>query len=422
MANDITLVTACIFYSITLIASATLTAMLFINFYRNERGRKTDITIRKTAVLFALTCCMRVVLLVVHYVGLALDDLSPSRIIRGEQRVDRIADWCQIGADLFLLFSKLTLYWHLVHRLKVTFLSSAYMPTRCILGTLNFFMAVTVAVTLTLCTFVTLYLLRQSTLIKSHSEDHRIFVFSILSALMISDLIISSLIMYSFINGLRQLVIDVKASVMMDEIEAKQFHDDLVHDDEYNEACSSFDALMADGDESAATNSPQSKGTKHPKQRTTTLSSNHSEVIGGVEFVDVFSRKQLLKAASKDMCNAQTKLVGTITKSTLLSSIAIGSTFCFLVLRIVVLLVEESDGVALVYCVFGALDATLDLFVVYLNFVFAKGWYLSCCHRCDSACWILCRNYAERGIYKANKEKYLYGDNPRDAWAYRAMV
>merc|ERR1712062_455276 len=143
-----------------------------------------------------------------------------------------------------LLISKTTLYWHLIHRLRVTFRESAYYPKRSILLTLNLFMSLTALITILLCTFVTLYLLHESTMIKSNDEDHRIFVFCILCALMASDVVISSLIMYSFVNGLRQLVVDMKATVMVDGHDAQQFHDSLVNDDNYADACDSFDQMM----------------------------------------------------------------------------------------------------------------------------------------------------------------------------------
>ena len=138
----------------------------------------------------------------------------------------------------------MALYWHLLHRLQSTFRGTAYYPNRTILMTLKFFLSVTLAVTFTLISFVFLYLLRQSALIKSHNEDNTIFVICIMCALLVSDFIISSLIMYSFINGLRQLVIDNKQSVMMNEIEARELHSDMAADDDYNDACSSFNIAV----------------------------------------------------------------------------------------------------------------------------------------------------------------------------------
>ena len=110
---------------------------------------------------------------------------------------------------------------------------------------------------------------------------------------------------------------------MMNEIEARELHSEMAADDDYNDACSSFESLLNEEhpeneedeieeadmsvlsepitprDMNASAQSITRYKPKHPKQRTTTLSSNHSEIIGGVEFVQVATRKKLLKAASK---------------------------------------------------------------------------------------------------------------------------
>lgn len=104
MGNEVSLITGVSVYITTLIICASLTVMLFNNFYRTDKGHKLHQTMRRTALLFALSCCLRVMLLMVHYVGLAVDDLTNAPLTRGETRSNRIADWCQIGMFCVSIF------------------------------------------------------------------------------------------------------------------------------------------------------------------------------------------------------------------------------------------------------------------------------------------------------------------------------
>merc|ERR1712087_11962 len=169
-----------------------------------------------------------------------------------------------------------------------------------------------------------------------------------------------------------------------------------MHDAQYADAVALFEASL-DDDECDS----------NEKSRTDTMSS-------GVAFVDVAATKSVLKKASHEMSGKQERLVATITKSTLLSSMAIASTFVFLAMRICILVLREKGTLTLVYTLCGSLDATLDLCVVCLNFAFASKWYARFCWRLDNWCLVKCRGCAERGIYRANKEKYLYGADQAD--------
>merc|ERR1712087_323004 len=176
-----------------------------------------------------------------------------------------------------------------------------------------------------------------------------------------------------------------------------------MHDAQYADAVALFEASL-DDDECDS----------NEKSRTDTMSS-------GVAFVDVAATKSVLKKASHEMSGKQERLVKTISKSTLLSSIAIASTFLFLAMRICILVLHEKGTVVLVYTLCGSVDATLDLCVVCLNFVFAAKWYERFCWRLDNWCLVKCKNCAARAIYRANKQKYLYGDDSDD-FSYRAMA
>ena len=217
-----------------------------------------------------------------------------------------------------------------------------------------------------------------------------------------SDCTISSLILFSFIRGLYGLVISLKQTVVMDSVEL----DDMMNDAQYADAVAHFEASLDDDDDAHEREAD--------KSRTETMSS--------IPFVDVAATKSALKKASHEMSGKQERLVATISKSTLLSSIAIGSTFVFLAMRICILVLREKGTLTLVYTLCGSVDATLDLCVVCLNFAFADKWYARFCWRLDNWCLVKCRGCAERGIYRANKAKYLYGADEAEDFSYRAMA
>eukprot|EP01083_Nonionella_stella_P130802 397054_1 len=124
-------------------------------------------------------------------------------------------------------------------------------------------------------------------------------------------------------------------------------HKELIMDEEYANACAEFDASI-DNDEYIA---------DKPQHKSSIVSEASVSVVGGVEFIDMRQMKRILKQGSSNMCAQQEKLIQTITKNTLLSSIVIGSTFLFLVFRIVILMIEENNLIVLIYSVFGSLDA-----------------------------------------------------------------
>ena len=416
MALDIDLGIACAFYVITALIQIFITLMFINKFYGHHRDTRLSSLIRKTALLYAVSCCLRMVFLIIHYIGLAVHNVTYSSTIeKGDETYDLIiSDWAGIGTDIFLLTSKIMLYWHLINRLKITYQNSAYYPSNRMLCTLTFFMFLIILITLILCIFFLVYIFDKLPVLTNNTAS-TIFLITVMATLMISDFIISSLIMYSFVHGLYKLIIDLKSTVQMDDVEVEELQSALIHDEEYMKAVADFDAeveLEAVED----TKIPKYK----PSMSKNTVSRSSAGSRSSVQFIDMRKASAVLKQASTRMCTQQERLIETITKNSLLSSIAIGSTFIFLVFRIIILIVKENDVIALVYSILGCVDATLDLCVIYLNFSFAKRWYYRLCWNCDNWCLNRCRGLAERGIYAANEDKYIYGDDEVDN-SYRAM-
>jgi hypothetical protein len=346
------------------------------------------------------------ILLIIHHVGLTLQNTD--EVFTSETFELVLSDWSGRGSDIFLLTSKVLLYWHLIHRLKLSFKGSVYYPSKLILRTLSVFLGLIICIALALCVFFVLYIINRAPMI-SDSHTATMLLVAGMATLMVSDCFISSLILASFVRGRYGLVFAIKETVVMDEVELGGMMDDA----QYADACAQFDAYIEDEEDGAgACNHERSRS---DKSRTSTMSSC------SIPIVDVAATKSVLKKASHEMSGKQEKLVKTISKSTLLSSIAIASTFLFLAMRICILVLHEKGTVVLVYTLCGSLDATLDLCVVCLNFVFAAKWYERFCWRLDNWCLVKCKKCAARGIYRANKQKYLYGDDSDD-FSYRAMA
>ena len=117
--------------------------------------------------------------------------------------------------------------------------------------------------------------------------------------------------------------------------------------------------------------------------------------------------KDEIKEASTQLGHTQEKLLKQITKNALLSIVAIISTFLFLLIRIMTLLIVKDDTIILIYSILGALDSTMDLLAIYLNFAFAENYYQKLCSSCHNCCSSQCRKIAHRKIYRSNKKKYL---------------
>ena len=143
MQFSLDLIIALLFYGFTVCIQLCITYRLVRNLY-GTLSTKINPSIKKSALSFAFASCIRLILLLIHYLTKSINDNETASLTEVPEETFELilSDWAGMASDIFLFATKLLLYWYLITRLKISFYNSHYYPSKYIFYTLTFFMII----------------------------------------------------------------------------------------------------------------------------------------------------------------------------------------------------------------------------------------------------------------------------------------